>query len=178
MTIEVNTTPVVLFVQQSVIFRWFIFAPNLSAIHITLVRKPQSHTCGFAPDLYVNVTQPSFPLLFLAPCSLPLPPCSLASFAPFPCFFTLLCAPFPYPFPMLLASCSFSICFRMFGDYRGYRACCNTENWCWNALLLDIQLFLWSHSRWSGYWWATITFVFAICICICLHYFHCCCFCF
>ena len=121
MTIEVNTTPVVLFVQQSVIVWWFIFAANLGAIHITLVRKPQSHTCGFAPDLYVTITQPSFPLLFLAPCSLPLPPCSLASLAPFPCFFTLLCAPFPCPFPMLLASCSFSIFFWMFGNYR---ACC------------------------------------------------------
>ena len=105
MTIEVNTTPVVLFVQQSVIFRWFIFSANLGAIHITLVRKPQSHTCGFAPDLYVTITQPSFPLLFLAPCSLPVLPCSLASLAPFPCFFTLLCAPFPCPFPLLLATC-------------------------------------------------------------------------
>ena len=105
MTIEVNTTPLVLFVQQSVIVWWFIFAANLGAIHITLVRKPQSHTCGFAPDLYVNITQPSFPLLFLAPCSLPVLPCSLASLAPFPCFFTLLCAPFPCPFPLLLATC-------------------------------------------------------------------------
>ena len=33
-----------------------------------------------------------------------------------------------------------------------------TCSWCWNALLLNIRLFLWSHSRWSGYWWATITF--------------------
>ena len=100
MTIEVNTTPVVLFVQQSVIVWWFIFAANLGAIHITLVRKPQSHTCGFAPDLYVTITQPSFPLLFLAPCSLPLPP----SRAPLlPCF------PCPLPLLLYLAMCSFSL---------------------------------------------------------------------